>query len=126
MIETAESYFRKINRPEARKRLRDRSLVLNRELSNKSLRAEINHSRWIVECPHCHNAEFLFNDKEFFCTECENEVINGQHYKVQMPRNKTEIESLLESRPIPNRNWKYPETIEDLTRENELHSEELE
>jgi len=114
-----------INRPEARKRLRDRPLVLNREVSNKTLRAKINHSRWIVSCPHCPNAEFLFTDKRFFCSECKNGAISGKLYKVVMPKNKLQIQTLLEPRPIPNRNWKYPETIEDLVKENELHIEEI-
>ena len=126
MILTAETYFKEINRPEARKRLRDRPLLANRELSNKTLRAEINHSRWLVNCPHCNNAEFLFGDKRFFCTECKNEVIDGKLYKVIMPKDKLQIETLLEPRPISNRSWKYPETIEDLVKENELHIKELE
>ncbi len=125
MIETAESYFGKGLRPEARKRLRDRPLLTNRELSNKTLRAEINHSRWLVDCPHCNNAEFLFSDKRFFCTECENEAIGGKLYRVIMPTKKAQIEALLEPRPIPNRSWRYPETIDDLTKENELHIKEL-
>ena len=126
MLETAESYFVKIDRPEARKRLRDRPLELNREVSNKTLKAEINHSRWLVMCPHCSSAELLFNDKKFFCSECKNEVIGGKLYKIVMPKSTLQIETLLEPRPIRNRNWKYPETIEDLAKENELHIEELE
>ena len=125
MIETAETYFGKIGRPEARKRLSDRPLVLKREVSNKTLRADINHSRWLVNCPHCNSTELLFSDKRFFCTECKNEAIDGKLYKVIMPKNKLQIETLLLPRPIPNRNWKYPETIEGLARENELHIKEL-
>ena len=126
MIETAESYFSKIDRPEARKRLRDRPLILNREVTQgKPLRAKINHSRWIVSCPHCNNAELLFSDKRFFCTECKNEAIDGKLYKVVLPKNKLQIETLLEPRPIPNRSWRYPEKIDDLAKENELHIKEL-
>lgn len=125
MIETAETYFSKINRPKARKRLKNRSLELNREVSDKKLRAKINHSRWIVLCPHCNNAELLFSDKRFFCTECRNEMIGGKLYRVIMPRNKLQIETLLESRPVPNCNWQYPETIEDLANENKIHIEEM-
>jgi len=125
MIETAETYFSKINRPQARKRLKDRPFDLNREVSNKTLRAEINHSRWLVNCPHCNNTEFSFSDKRFFCTECKNEAIGGKLYRVVMPKNKLQIETLLEPRPIFNRNWKYPETISDLVKENEIHIEEL-
>ena len=121
MILTAETYFREIDRPEARKRLRDRHLTLNIEESNKTLRAEINHSRWLVNCPHCNNAEFLFGDKKFWCTECKNAGNGGKLYKVIMPKNKMQIETLLEPRPIPNRSWKYPETTSDLADENRLH-----
>ena len=125
MIETAGTYFSKTDRPEARKRLRDRFLVLKGEVSNKSIRAAINHGRFIVNCPHCNSAEFLFDDKRFFCTECKNEAIDGKLYKVIIPGNRLQIEALLELRPIPNRNWKYPETIDDLAQENELHIKEL-
>lgn len=124
-ILTAETYFSKIDRPEARKRLRDRPLVLDRELSDKTLRAKINYSRWIVMCPHCNNAEFLFDDKRFFCTECQNETMDGKLYRIILPRSKRQIEALLEPRPTFNRNWKYPETIEDLVEENEIHIKEL-
>jgi len=125
MIETAVTYFPKIDRPEARKRLRDRPLVLNKEVSSKTLRANINHSRWIVNCPFCNSAEFLFEDKRFFCTECQNEEIEGKLYKVITPGNRLQIEALLEARPIPNRNWKHPQTIDDLIEENKAHSKEL-
>ena len=125
MILTAEAYFRGISRPEARKRLRDRHLILNIEESNKTLRAEINHSRWLVNCPNCNNAEFLFSDKRFYCTECKNEGNGGKLYKVKMPRNKMQIETLLEPRPLFNRSWKYPETISDLADENRLHIKEM-
>ena len=125
MIETAESYFSKVNRPEARRRLRDRHLTLNIEESNKTLRAEINHSRWLVNCPYCNNAEFLFGDKGFYCTLCGNEGNGGKLYKVIMPKNMIQIETLLEPRPIFNRSWKYPETIDDLATENEVHIKEL-
>ncbi len=125
MFETAETYFSRIDRPQARKRLRDRPLVLTREVSNKTLRARINHSRWVVNCPHCNSAEFLFGDKRFFCTECKNEAMDGKLYKIVMPKNKPQIETLLEPRPIFNRNWQYPETIEDLAEENKLHIEEV-
>ena len=126
MIETAETYFGKGLRPEARRRLKDRTLVLNGEVSNKTLRAEINHSRWLVNCPHCNNAELLFSDKKFFCSECKNEAIEGKLYKVVMPKDKLQIETLLEPRPIFNRNWRYPETIDGLAKENEIHIKELE
>ena len=125
MILTAETYFRDINRPEARKRLRDRHRTLNIEVSNKTLRAEINHSRWLVNCPNCNNAEFLFSDKRFWCTLCENGGNDGKLYKVIMPKNKMQIETLLEPRPIFNRSWKYPETIDDLARENKVHIKEI-
>lgn len=125
MIETAESYFSKLPRPEARKQLRDRHLILKRELSSKRVRAEINHSRWLVNCPRCSSAEFLFSDKRFFCSECKNEAVDGKLYMIIMPGNKLQIETLLEPRPIKNRNWKYPETVESLAKENETHIKEL-
>ncbi len=125
MIQTAESYFRELNKPEARKRLRDRQRTLNIEVSNKTLRAEINHSRWLVNCPNSNNAEFLFSDKRFWCSLCENAGNDGKLYKVIMPKNKMQIETLLEPRPLFNRSWKYPETIDDLADENAVHIKEM-
>ena len=41
------------------------------------------------------------------------------------PVNRTEIEEILEKRPLANRNWHPGESIEDLLKENDEHKGEL-
>ena len=89
-----------------------------------TLKAEVNHGRWIVNCPFCNNAEFLF-DEYFYCNQCKNEGIQGGIYKVEIPKERNRIEELLEKRPIKNRNWLSTETVEQLEEENIEHKEEL-
>ena len=82
--------------------------------------AEVNHGRWIVNCPFCPGAEFADpEDKRFYCLSCGNEDVEGQWLKVKWPqtRNKIEIELLKRSRER-NRNWRPGETVKDLIREN--------
>lgn len=120
-METAETYFKKVDRPAARKKIRERPKILEIPINEVSVWAEINHGRWIVDCPFCNNAEFGWDDHFFFCTECKNIEINGQLVTVLIPPYKQAIETLLEKRPIKNQNWKYPETVDDIAKENKEH-----
>ena len=118
MILSAETYFKKIDRPPARRRIRERPNVLELSVTETSVWAEINHGRWIVCCPFCSNAEFEWGDRLFFCSECKNKQIDEQLVTVLIPPQKKAIEVLLEKRPVKNQNWKYPETVSDLAKEN--------
>ena len=117
-METAETYFAKVNKSKARQRIRERPKIVEIPINNISVWGEVNHGRWIVNCPFCDNAEFEWEDHFFFCSECNNKQINGQLVTVLIPPYKKAIEVLLEKRPIKNQNWQYPETIADLAKEN--------
>ena len=121
---TAESYFKKIDRPPARRRIRERPNVLEMPVNELSVWVEINYGRYIVNCPFCANAEFEWEDHLFFCSECNNKEVGGQLVTVLIPPQKKAIEVLLEKRPVENQNWKYPETVNDLAKENKEHGVE--
>jgi len=42
-----------------------------------------------------------------------------------MPKDRKDIEVILGKRPIKNRHWKEPETVEDLEKENISHGLEV-
>ena len=90
------------------------------------LKARINYSRWIVDCPNCSNAEFAFEDSLFLCSQCKNGDVGGKVRKVEMPTDRTQIESILANRKIINRHWYPTETIKQLEDENKLHGIALE
>ena len=68
-IETGDTYFTEIEKiPVSGRRNsnleRKRGHVRNMDIYDKiSINARIDHSRWIVDCPSCNNAEFMFEDK---------------------------------------------------------------
>ena len=87
--------------------------------SGYSVPAEINHSRWVVMCPHCPSAaRVTMADPRFFCTYCGNND-SIQWHTVDFPPNANAIEEVLSWRPNPeNRNWRPGETLADLATEN--------
>lgn len=81
------------------------------------IQAEVNWGRWIVECPHCHNAEFAsFTEPYFMCSWCANQ--GGKWVNVDFPKNREQIEHLLMKRPEQNQNWKPGETVKQLAADN--------
>jgi len=94
-------------------------LIVNDSLIMDPIRAEVNHSRWIANCPWCNGAEFVFLElPRFHCSACDND---GQHkyVPVVLPPERIGIEIALNKRSrLENRNWKYPETVGDLNKEN--------
>ena len=121
MITTADAYFAKPEPHNIKRKAMRQAWLESHNLSDLSLNAEINHGRWVVECPSCHNAEFLFGDKRFVCSECWNDWVDGDAIKVAVPGSRKRIEDLLATRTVENRNWKYPETVAGLIRENTSH-----
>lgn len=83
---------------------------------------EVNHGRWIVRCPFCPSAQLAHDvERRFMCVECGNRTVDGAWVKVVWPQTdvRGEIEGLLEVRPTPQaRNWRAPETVDDLRDEN--------
>lgn len=94
-------------------------MVKEEYLGMAPIRAEINHSRWIANCPWCNGAEFVFIDEpRFYCNSCDNDG-QDKYVRVILPTNRQGIENALNKRPrLENRNWRYQETIADLNREN--------
>jgi hypothetical protein len=82
-----------------------------------------NHGRWVADCPFC-NASALasFEDPWWYCPECRNARIIGRMLPLAWPAVETlaQVESLLEPRPLENRNWYPDEPIPQLEAENAL------
>lgn len=94
--------------------------------------AYVNHGRWIAECPSgCgHAIVASISNPYFLCTICGPKTNDGKWFRVAFPANRTEIETVLLSRPrdrsvpvsmpymVKTRNWKRGESVEDLRKEN--------
>jgi len=128
-VDTGNTYFEEVSKESisGRKlavRFLKRDRVLNLPVyDGKPLEARIEYARFLVDCPNCNNAEYAFEDKLFFCSQCGNSDIQGKVRSVVMPKDRDEIENLLSVRPIKNRHWFPTETIGDLEKENTLHLE---
>ncbi len=89
-----------------------------------TLRAYLNHSRWIAECPsNCGDAVFASRVlRRYTCSEpgCPDTGL----YRVVFPPNFRQLEAELAKRPkhingLPvHDNWQYPETVADIRDEN--------
>ena len=84
-VDTGDTYFNEIQkspitaRVDAHRRLTDRNAIRNHELFNgQPLKARVEYSRWIVDCPNCGGAEFAFEDKRFICSQCNNGDVDGK------------------------------------------------
>ena len=94
---------------------------------------EVNHGRWIIECPGgCGGAviaswEFLY----YICVECGSPDNDGEWYRVAWPPEWARVEALLASRPAKDlrrattRNWKPGEAMASLEAENRAHGVEV-
>ena len=128
-IDTGDTYFDEVGKgniagsPPARHKLIRDNLRNLPVAGGQPLEARAEHARWIVDCPNCGSAEFYFEDKLFFCSLCNNSDVGGKVYKVKTPKDRKDIEVILGKRPIKNRHWKEPETVEDLENENTLNLE---
>lgn len=106
--------------------LAQRSGILVQPLKNIAaappLAPRVNHNRWIVDCPNCGGAEFLWPEGLMMCASCWNGDVDGQWRRVSNPANRNEIDEVLMIRPVPGtRNWNRNESIEDLQQENRKH-----
>ena len=122
-VDTGDTYFNELGTSLSKQVLRIRELIKQKPFSDKPpLQAKINYGRWVIECPNCNNAEFAFEDRLFFCTQCNNG--NGELRKVILPTKRKQIEKVLGKRLIVNRHWKSGETIDSLIAENKEHGVE--
>jgi len=91
-------------------------------VQNGTVKAEVNHGRWIITCPTagCGGAVVACKaDMVFMCPYCANRDNNGSWYRVVFPRDKAQIEAQLIKRPdARKRNWEIGETVTDLANEN--------
>ena len=128
-IDTGDTYFYEVGQgtisgsSPSRHKLKRDSVISLPVASGKSLEARAEHARWIVDCENCGSAEFYFEDKLFLCSLCNNSDVEGKTRKVKMPKTRKDIEVILGKRPIKNRHWREPETLEDLEKENTLNLE---
>lgn len=93
-----------------------------------TVKAEVNHGRWVARCPFCNSAQVASPaDPRFLCAGkdgCANGPVRGAYVAVTFPDPDTsgQIETALMDRPDrANRNWKAPETVAALIEENEPH-----
>jgi hypothetical protein len=123
-IDTGEHYFKEIaklliaGRDPAIRELERARIIALPVAEGKPLDARVEHARWIVDCPNCNGAEFLFEDKLFYCQLCHNADVGGKTRKVKVHKDRKKIEELLAKRPIKNRHWYPNETVDDLEKEN--------
>lgn len=84
------------------------------------LAARIMHGWWIVDCPSCRGADFVWLDRPLqWCGSCGNAALGGSWRRVTLPENRQEIEAALLARPDQTtRNWFPHETVTNLLAEN--------
>lgn len=90
---------------------------------DRSVMVQINSNRLLAKCPACMGgAEYIWRNGPhiMFCANCGNSDIQGKFRTVLIPEYLGDIEKELMLRPDPaNRNWMYPETVDDLIEERE-------
>ena len=130
MIVTANSWFR-MSWDEYRKGVLLRDMTRNGvqyralDLANPGeVQAFVNRGRWLVKCE-CGGAEHAWEEGLFMCRSCFNSGHGHCVRKAVFPDKRTEIEKLLDTRPLANRHWFTHETVADLKRENKEHRKEL-
>ena len=130
-VDTGDTYFNEISKENISGRkiaikFLKRDRILNLPVyDGKPIEARIEYARYLVDCPNCNSAEYAFEDKLFFCSQCGNSDIQGKACKVKMPKDRKKIETILGKRPIKNRHWFPNETLRDLENENISHDLEV-
>ena len=90
---------------------------------SRPVKIAVRQGRWLGLCE-CGGAEVLWEEGKFMCFSCWNEASKHQYRPTAFPADREQIETILEARPLPNRNWQG-ESIEALQTENETHKGEL-
>ncbi len=91
-----------------------------------SVKAEVNHGRWVARCPFCTSAQVVTPaDARFLCAGadgCANGPVRGAFVPIVFPSAQEQIEAALLARPNrETRNWTARETVDDLIEENAAH-----
>ena len=107
-----------------RTKMERHGISLRGEVEEGTLVAYVNRGRWIVKCE-CGGAEKVWEEGLFMCQSCFNSSYGHKFRHTEFPRNRKAIETLLERRPLENRNTTPEETVADLSRENREHESEL-
>lgn len=91
-------------------------------LTDAPVPAEVNAGRWIARCE-CGGAEYVdLTTLLFMCCSCWNAGHGHQWRTVELPPDPPAVEAALVARPdARNRNWRRPETVDDLLAENATH-----
>ena len=84
------------------------------------LEARVDHGRWIVDCPDCSGAEYVWDDVLLMqCCSCWNQGVGRKWRRVSITPQRPQIESILKARPqTENRNWRSDESLTKLRGEN--------
>lgn len=86
-----------------------------------TVNAEVNHDRWIVQCPACNSASDFARLPSHDRYECE-EPGCGAAYDVEWPANPDEIMGVLALRPDrTSRSWVAGQDVAALVGENVAH-----
>lgn len=91
------------------------------------LKARVNESRWIVDCPDCPAVVFAPHESGLMiCLHCWNSRDEFKWRRVEYPDERSEIEAVLSRRFLEkHRNWSPGESVADLVRENAEHKGEV-
>ena len=121
----AEDLARRMGAPDARaltRRIALRNGHLLREGMKGEVAARLEHGRWIADCPFCNGAEVVSRQaREFFCLTC-GMVSNGGHpMRVIFPRERAEIERVLQARGSRNQHWRPGDSLDELRAMNRAH-----
>lgn len=91
---------------------------------SKPVMAFVNHGRWLIKCE-CGGAEYAWEEGLFMCQSCWNSAYKHNFRKAVFPKERKQIEELLEARPLLNRNFLLTDTVTILKAENAEHEKEL-
>lgn len=85
---------------------RGKQIVSKMILMEPVLNARMEQGRWLIDCPYCKGASFLFiSDLRFMCPDCFNIFYDGAWLPVAIPDNFDEVEAEALAKPISERNW---------------------
>ncbi len=121
----AEDLAHKLGARDAReltRRIAQRAGYVLRDGAKGEVEARLEHGRWIADCPFCNGAEVVSRQaREFFCLSCGMTANGGQPMRVRFPRERAEIERVLQARQARNQHWRPGDTVAELRALNRAH-----